>query len=89
MNPKGERYENDSCCGRCDLRLHAGKTQNLRYCPRLWRLQRPVRVSGRQSRQGEIPAVVLLDGAGQNSFFDFVRLTEYNMPTNDMEVCYV
>ena len=19
MNPKGERYENDSCCGRCDL----------------------------------------------------------------------
>ena len=25
MNPKGERYENDSCCGRCDLRLHAGK----------------------------------------------------------------
>lgn len=36
MNPKGERYENDSCCGRCDLRLHAGKAQNLRYCPRLW-----------------------------------------------------
>lgn len=32
MNPKGERYENDSCCGRCDLRFHAGKTQNLRYC---------------------------------------------------------
>ena len=25
MNPKGERYENDSCCGRCDLRLHAAK----------------------------------------------------------------
>ena len=42
-----------------------------------------------QSRQGEIPAVVLLDGAGHNSFLDFVRLTEYNVPTNDMEVCYV
>lgn len=42
-----------------------------------------------QSRQGEIPAVVLLDGAGHNSFLDFVRLTEYNIPTNDMEVCYV
>lgn len=27
MNPKGERYENDSCCGCCDLRLHAGKAQ--------------------------------------------------------------
>ena len=27
--------------------------------------------------------------AGHNSFLDFVRLTEYNIPTNDMEVCYV
>lgn len=32
------------------------KTQNLRYCPRLWRLQRPVGVSGRQNRAGRNPA---------------------------------
>ncbi|EKC55629.1 aureobasidin A resistance protein, partial [human gut metagenome] len=31
MNPKGERYENDSCCGRCDLRLHAGKVLTTIY----------------------------------------------------------
>lgn len=57
MNPKGERYENDSCCGRCDLRLHAGKTQNLRHCPRLWRLQRPVGVG--KIEPGETPQQAL------------------------------
>ena len=42
-----------------------------------------------QSRQGEISAAVLLGGGAHDSFLAIVRLTEYNISTNNVEVCYV
>lgn len=43
----------------------------------------------RQRRQGEISAAVLLGGGAHDSFLAIVRLTEYNISTNNVEVCYV
>lgn len=42
-----------------------------------------------QRRQGEISAAVLLGGGAHDSFLAIVRLTEYNISTNNVEVCYV
>ena len=59
MNPKGERYENDSCCGRCDLRFHAGKTQNLCYRPRYGDYKGQWEFPGGKIEPGETPQQAL------------------------------
>ena len=58
-----------------------GRLNNIRACAR--------EIVIRQRRQGEISAAVLLGGGAHDSFLAIVRLTEYNISTNNVEVCYV